>query len=166
MWESVDERVWGELNWWWYFWCWFPDVGHRNFTAALLVFYTNLVALKVKIIVVIIKRMIHWCLVEILVHILHLSNPFAYKVGDPPTKTVFSFSLAVATPKQIRELMKVDGLTNDEVKSHLQVLVYCWQLPLLGLAILLMWVNEWSWVVSIFGEKAGDSGEFGWWTWC
>ncbi|RLN34677.1 transcription factor PCL1-like [Panicum miliaceum] len=27
---------------------------------------------------------------------------------------------AVATPKQIRELMKVDGLTNDEVKSHLQ----------------------------------------------
>ena len=29
----------------------------------------------------------------------------------------------VATPKQIRELMKVDGLTNDEVKSHLQVLL-------------------------------------------
>ena len=28
---------------------------------------------------------------------------------------------SVATPKQIRELMKVDGLTNDEVKSHLQV---------------------------------------------
>ncbi|XP_035841981.1 transcription factor HHO5 isoform X2 [Helianthus annuus] len=27
----------------------------------------------------------------------------------------------VATPKQIRELMRVDGLTNDEVKSHLQV---------------------------------------------
>ncbi|XP_021731712.1 transcription factor HHO6-like [Chenopodium quinoa] len=26
----------------------------------------------------------------------------------------------VATPKQIRELMRVDGLTNDEVKSHLQ----------------------------------------------
>lgn len=26
----------------------------------------------------------------------------------------------VATPKQIRELMKMDGLTNDEVKSHLQ----------------------------------------------
>ncbi|XP_074585633.1 transcription factor HHO2-like [Curcuma longa] len=26
----------------------------------------------------------------------------------------------VATPKQIRDLMKVDGLTNDEVKSHLQ----------------------------------------------
>ncbi|KAJ0252902.1 Transcription factor HHO1 [Hirschfeldia incana] len=26
----------------------------------------------------------------------------------------------VATPKQITELMKVDGLTNDEVKSHLQ----------------------------------------------
>ena len=30
-------------------------------------------------------------------------------------------SFAAATPKQIRELMKVDGLTNDEVKSHLQV---------------------------------------------
>lgn len=30
----------------------------------------------------------------------------------------------VATPKQIRELMKVDGLTNDEVKSHLQVNVF------------------------------------------
>jgi hypothetical protein len=28
---------------------------------------------------------------------------------------------AVATPKQIRELMKVDGLTNDEVKSQHQV---------------------------------------------
>ncbi|RZR86447.1 hypothetical protein BHM03_00013657 [Ensete ventricosum] len=28
----------------------------------------------------------------------------------------------VATPKQIRELMKVDGLTIDEVKSHLQVI--------------------------------------------
>ncbi|XP_061340681.1 transcription factor HHO5-like isoform X2 [Gastrolobium bilobum] len=27
----------------------------------------------------------------------------------------------VATPKQIRELMQVGGLTNDEVKSHLQV---------------------------------------------
>ncbi|XP_050206563.1 transcription factor HHO5 [Mercurialis annua] len=26
----------------------------------------------------------------------------------------------VATPKQIKELMQVDGLTNDEVKSHLQ----------------------------------------------
>ncbi|WOK93385.1 hypothetical protein Cni_G02082 [Canna indica] len=26
----------------------------------------------------------------------------------------------VATPKQIREMMKVDGLSNDEVKSHLQ----------------------------------------------
>ncbi|ONK67754.1 uncharacterized protein A4U43_C05F3430 [Asparagus officinalis] len=26
----------------------------------------------------------------------------------------------VGMPKQIRELMKVDGLTNDEVKSHLQ----------------------------------------------
>lgn len=31
------------------------------------------------------------------------------------------FVITVATPKQIRELMKVDGLTNDEVKSHLQV---------------------------------------------
>uniref|UniRef100_A0A453LV67 HTH myb-type domain-containing protein n=1 Tax=Aegilops tauschii subsp. strangulata TaxID=200361 RepID=A0A453LV67_AEGTS len=31
-----------------------------------------------------------------------------------------SVALKVATPKQIREMMKVDGLTNDEVKSHLQ----------------------------------------------
>jgi SHAQKYF class myb-like DNA-binding protein len=29
--------------------------------------------------------------------------------------------VTVATPKQIREVMQVDGLTNDEVKSHLQV---------------------------------------------
>ncbi|KAK8962716.1 Two-component response regulator ARR18 [Platanthera guangdongensis] len=34
-----------------------------------------------------------------------------------------------ATPKQIRELMKVDGLTNDEVKSHLQVLWLSLSLP-------------------------------------
>jgi len=32
-------------------------------------------------------------------------------------------NFAVATPKQIREFMKVDGLTNDEVKSHLQVTI-------------------------------------------
>jgi hypothetical protein len=37
-------------------------------------------------------------------------------------KTCFFFA-KVATPKQIRELMKVDGLTNDEVKSHLQVII-------------------------------------------
>ena len=36
--------------------------------------------------------------------------------------------LTVATPKQIRELMKVDGLTNDEVKSHLQVNVFLFTL--------------------------------------
>lgn len=30
---------------------------------------------------------------------------------------------AVATPKQIRELMKVEDLTNDEIKSHLQVCI-------------------------------------------
>ncbi|KAM2392445.1 hypothetical protein ACFX1X_035919 [Malus domestica] len=31
-----------------------------------------------------------------------------------------SLQVQAATPKQIRELMKFDGLTNDEVKSHLQ----------------------------------------------
>nr|GMD09898.1 la-related protein 6C [Ipomoea batatas] len=31
-----------------------------------------------------------------------------------------STASSMATPKQIRELMKVEGLTNDEVKSHLQ----------------------------------------------
>lgn len=36
-------------------------------------------------------------------------------------KDFLSGFFAVATPKQIRELMQVDGLTNDEVKSHLQV---------------------------------------------
>ncbi|RWV88784.1 hypothetical protein BHE74_00043643 [Ensete ventricosum] len=33
--------------------------------------------------------------------------------------------VAAAKPKHIRELMKVDGLTNDEVKSHLQVSGSC-----------------------------------------
>jgi hypothetical protein len=31
---------------------------------------------------------------------------------------LFDDVIAVATPKQIRELMKVDGLTNNEVKRH------------------------------------------------
>ena len=38
-----------------------------------------------------------------------------------PTDLIVTVLNAVATPKQIRDLMKVDGLTNDEVKSHLQV---------------------------------------------
>lgn len=37
---------------------------------------------------------------------------------------------AAATPKQIKELMKVDGLTNDEVKSHLQVKMWSFYLVL------------------------------------
>lgn len=40
---------------------------------------------------------------------------------DKSLSDIFGIFIAVATPKQIRELMKVDGLTNDEVKSHLQV---------------------------------------------
>lgn len=36
-------------------------------------------------------------------------------------KANWFFSFVAATPKQIREKMQVDGLTNDEVKSHLQV---------------------------------------------
>ncbi|CAN6549921.1 unnamed protein product [Malus baccata var. baccata] len=34
-----------------------------------------------------------------------------------------AYKFRAATPKQIRELMKVDGFTNDEVKSHLQVCI-------------------------------------------
>ncbi|MFQ6648694.1 hypothetical protein Gotur_021446 [Gossypium turneri] len=33
---------------------------------------------------------------------------------------LYAYVYVLATPKQIRELMQVDGLTNDEVKSHLQ----------------------------------------------
>jgi len=43
-------------------------------------------------------------------------------VSSKTNNTCFLFA-KVATPKQIRELMKVDGLTNDEVKSHLQVII-------------------------------------------
>lgn len=39
-------------------------------------------------------------------------------------KHLICVNFAVATPKQIREVMKVEGLTNDEVKSHLQVYIY------------------------------------------
>jgi hypothetical protein len=42
-------------------------------------------------------------------------------VCEHKTNKICFFFVKVATPKQIRELMKVDGLTNDEVKSHLQV---------------------------------------------
>lgn len=41
---------------------------------------------------------------------------------------IYTLDYAVATPKQIRELMKVDGLTNDEVKSHLQVCFHCFDI--------------------------------------
>lgn len=40
---------------------------------------------------------------------------------DVSITDLFYGVVAVATPKQIRELMMVEGLTNDEVKSHLQV---------------------------------------------
>ncbi|CAI9263969.1 unnamed protein product [Lactuca saligna] len=54
------------------------------------------------------------------------SNRKARRCWSPELHRRFLHSLQqlggahVATPKQIRELMKVDGLTNDEVKSHLQ----------------------------------------------
>jgi len=40
--------------------------------------------------------------------------------GSQGKKLIFCLLLFIQ-PKQIRELMQVDGLTNDEVKSHLQV---------------------------------------------
>lgn len=51
----------------------------------------------------------------------------------------------VATPKQIRELMKVDGLTNDEVKSHLQVsLSFYWDMQLqAGMKQILSYFQTW-----------------------
>ncbi|VAH46476.1 unnamed protein product [Triticum turgidum subsp. durum] len=49
------------------------------------------------------------------------TSPAAATGGAEETyMAVILAMIAVATPKQIRELMKVDGLTNDEVKSHLQ----------------------------------------------
>ncbi|WOL15419.1 hypothetical protein Cni_G24200 [Canna indica] len=66
----------------------------------------------------------------------HLSLQVQQQQQQPPRKTRRCWSpelhrrfvialqqlggAQVATPKQIRELMKVDGITNDEVKSHLQ----------------------------------------------
>ncbi|ONK72535.1 uncharacterized protein A4U43_C04F20420 [Asparagus officinalis] len=41
-------------------------------------------------------------------------------VAAAPASSTTENTIGVGTPKQIRELMKVDGLTNDEVKSHLQ----------------------------------------------
>lgn len=42
----------------------------------------------------------------------------------PGINVLFFLFVVAATPKQIREHMKVDGLTNDEVKSHLQVRIW------------------------------------------
>lgn len=50
------------------------------------------------------------------------------------------FFFAVATPKQIRELMQVDGLTNDEVKSHLQVRILVIYL-FIGLSFLFIYLQ-------------------------
>ena len=55
---------------------------------------------------------------------MFLPNCLPYYIRNINLELMSSFIhavSAVATPKQIRELMKVDGLTNDEVKSHLQV---------------------------------------------
>lgn len=46
------------------------------------------------------------------------------RIGKSGVLFLIGLFAAVATPKQIRELMQVVGLTNDEVKSHLQVRVY------------------------------------------
>ncbi|WZZ72247.1 hypothetical protein YC2023_083617 [Brassica napus] len=50
----------------------------------------------------------------------HKVSPYS---NNEPT-LFLNYPLIVATPKQIRDIMKVDGLTNDEVKSHLQVEKY------------------------------------------
>lgn len=51
----------------------------------------------------------------------------------------FLLDCTVATPKQIRELMKVDGLTNDEVKSHLQVRVHTFDVSSFNFLKMFIW---------------------------
>ncbi|CAN6917922.1 unnamed protein product [Brassica oleracea] len=41
-------------------------------------------------------------------------------IGDIEDVPTIKLNEDGSTPKQIRDMMKVDGLTNDEVKSHLQ----------------------------------------------
>nr|VDD47879.1 unnamed protein product [Brassica oleracea] len=41
-------------------------------------------------------------------------------IGDIEDVPTIRLNKDGSTPKQIRDMMKVDGLTNDEVKSHLQ----------------------------------------------
>ena len=59
-------------------------------------------------------------LLEIESRILHLHFCSLIQLSEV-SNSILLGHFAVATPKQIRELMQVDGLTNDEVKSHLQV---------------------------------------------
>ena len=42
-------------------------------------------------------------------------------IGDIEDVPTIRLNKDGSTPKQIRDMMKVDGLTNDDVKSHLQV---------------------------------------------
>ncbi|KAM2698637.1 hypothetical protein EV1_037619 [Malus domestica] len=56
-------------------------------------------------------------------------SPSFYPTASLHSRTMLSTGMTsdflrfATTPKQIKELMKVDGLTNDEVKSHLQVCI-------------------------------------------
>nr|KJB49616.1 hypothetical protein B456_008G128900 [Gossypium raimondii] len=50
---------------------------------------------------------------------------------------------SVATPKQIRELMQVDGLTNDKVKSH-SFMSHCLvSVHYFGLKLLVVGICQW-----------------------
>lgn len=91
--------------------CWSPEL-HRRFVSALQQLGGSQ-SKQQSLFVICAHRLIERSVPHLIR--FHISCPLERRVSN------FSFLVTVATPKQIRELMKVDGLTNDEVKSHLQV---------------------------------------------